>query len=152
MKTKKILRTNICNGKKHDLKLFQESKIELPETATILADSGYQGIHKIHPNSQTPIKKPRKETKTKTKNKDKTNKTNPNPEETNETTTQTTKLTQEQKASNKKLSSKRITVEHINREIKIFKIMSERYRNRRKRYGLRLNLISGIYNFELGLN
>jgi hypothetical protein len=37
-----------------------------------------------------------------------------------------TKLTKEQKASNKKLSSQRITVEHINREIKIFKITSER--------------------------
>jgi hypothetical protein len=28
-------------------------------------------------------------------------------------------------------------------------IVSERYRNRRKRFGLRFNLIAGIYNFEL---
>ncbi|MCL2853878.1 MAG: IS5/IS1182 family transposase, partial [Defluviitaleaceae bacterium] len=31
-----------------------------------------------------------------------------------------------------------------------FKILAERYRNRRKRFGLRLNLLAGICNFELG--
>ncbi len=40
-------------------------------------------------------------------------------------------------------------VEHIIREIKIFKILSYPYRNRRKRFGLRVNLIAAIYNFEL---
>jgi hypothetical protein len=29
--------------------------------------------------------------------------------------------------------------------------MSSRYRNRRRRFGLRLNLIAGIYNYELSL-
>jgi hypothetical protein len=29
--------------------------------------------------------------------------------------------------------------------------LSERYRNRRKRFGLRLNLIAGLYNYELKL-
>jgi len=33
--------------------------------------------------------------------------------------------------------------------MKRFKILSDRYRNRRKRFGLRLNLIAGIYNYEL---
>jgi len=28
-------------------------------------------------------------------------------------------------------------------------VISERYRNRRKRFGLRFNLIAGIYNYEL---
>ena len=31
-------------------------------------------------------------------------------------------------------------------------LMSDRYRNRRKRFGLRFNLIAGIYNFEVGKN
>ena len=34
-------------------------------------------------------------------------------------------------------------------QIKIFRILSERYRNRRKRFGLRFNLIAVIYNSEL---
>nr|WP_084763132.1 MULTISPECIES: hypothetical protein [Nostocales] len=41
--------------------------------------------------------------------------------------------------------------EHINRKLKIFKILSDRYRNRRKRFGLRFNLIAGLYNYELRL-
>lgn len=34
--------------------------------------------------------------------------------------------------------------------IKRFKIISDRYRNRRKRFGLRFNLIAAVYNMELG--
>lgn len=134
LKSKRILRTNFCNGKKHDLKLFKETQISLPSTAKLIGDSGYQGLDKIHTNSQTPHKKPLRKRKTKD---------NPKPKATH--------LTPEQKQQNKELSSQRIRVEHVNREIKIFKITSERYRNRRKRFGLRVNLISGIYNFELGL-
>ncbi|MCC8467272.1 MAG: IS5/IS1182 family transposase, partial [Rickettsia endosymbiont of Eriopis connexa] len=33
--------------------------------------------------------------------------------------------------------------------LKRFKIISDKYRNRQKRFGLRFNLIAGIYNFEL---
>ena len=41
------------------------------------------------------------------------------------------------------------SLEHINRRFKIFKILAERYRNRRRRYGLRCNLIAALYNYEL---
>jgi hypothetical protein len=34
----------------------------------------------------------------------------------------------------------------------IFRILGERYRNRRKRFGLRFNLIAAIINFELVLH
>ncbi|SPR06337.1 IS5 family transposase ISOt6 [Orientia tsutsugamushi] len=33
--------------------------------------------------------------------------------------------------------------------LKQFKIIADKYQNRRKRFALRFNLISGIYNFEL---
>jgi len=36
--------------------------------------------------------------------------------------------------------------------LKVFRILSERYRNRRKRFPLRFNLIAAIYNFELSLS
>ena len=32
---------------------------------------------------------------------------------------------------------------------RVFRIMGERYRNRRKRFGLRLNLIAGLLNHQL---
>lgn len=59
------------------------------------------------------------------------------------------KLTPEQKKANQELSKKRIMIEHINRKLKIFKILSSRYRNKRRNFRLRFNLISGIYNYEL---
>ena len=43
---------------------------------------------------------------------------------------------------------KRVVVEHVIGHIKKNKILSTKYRNRRKRFGLRFNLICGIYNYE----
>ncbi|MFW9619159.1 MAG: IS5/IS1182 family transposase, partial [Sulfurospirillum sp.] len=34
--------------------------------------------------------------------------------------------------------------------IKTFKILGEKYRNRRKRFGLRFNLICALVNFDRG--
>ena len=87
-----------------------------------LANSGYLGITQLHKNSQIPAKK---------------SKLHP--------------LTKEQKTYNHKLSSERILVENVIRSLKIFRILSERYRNRRKRFGLRFNLIAAIYNLELAI-
>jgi hypothetical protein len=42
-------------------------------------------------------------------------------------------------------------IEHINRSLKIFKILSSRYRNRRRRYGLRCNVLAALYKYELAL-
>ena len=63
-------------------------------------------------------------------------------------TKQERKLTREQRLENRALSRRRIVIEHINRRLKIFKILSERYRNRGRRFGLRFNLICAIYNYE----
>jgi len=41
-------------------------------------------------------------------------------------------------------------IEHVNRSLKVFKILSSRYQNRR-RYGLPCNLLSALYNSELAL-
>src|SRR3990167_6678212 len=53
--------------------------------------------------------------------------------------------------SDHELSSKRTLNEHIIGRIKRFKIVADKYRNRRKRFGLRFNLISAICNFELAI-
>ncbi|HEY9877581.1 MAG TPA: IS5/IS1182 family transposase, partial [Leptolyngbyaceae cyanobacterium] len=37
------------------------------------------------------------------------------------------------------------------RKLKRFRIFSSRYRNRRRRFGLRLHLLAGILNFEQSL-
>ena len=122
LKTRKIITLRHGKGRVHDFKLFKKTKVKLPKTSKMLADKGYQGILKIHENSVTPIKKP-----------------------------QGGKLTKEQKRYNRELNQLRVAVEHVNRRLKIFKILSYQYRNRHNRFGLRASLIAGIYNYELAV-
>jgi transposase len=121
-KTQEIIATAFGNGRQHDFQLFKTSRSALPAHVCSLADAGYQGLADLHSNSRTPAKK---------------SKLHP--------------LTKEQKASNRKLSHERILVENVIRRLKIFRILSERYRNRRKRFSLRFNLIAAIHNLELSL-
>jgi len=97
-------------------------KLGINPKIKILADSGYQGLKLLYQSAKTPIK---------------SSKYKP--------------LTRWQKLYNKILSSRRVVVENIIRSVKIFRILVEKYRNRRKRFGLRFNLIAGIYNWELVL-
>jgi hypothetical protein len=60
-------------------------------------------------------------------------------------------LTKEDKKNNRKISSERVLNENVIGLVKRFKIVNDKYRNRRKRFGLRFNLICGIYNYELSL-
>ena len=121
-KSTEIICTAFSNGRTHDFSLFKKSKIGMNEKLELLGDKGYQGIKKIHNNSRTPLKK--------TKNKT---------------------LSQAEKLLNRQLAKSRIIIENIHRSLNIFRILSSRYRNRRRRFGLRFNLIAGIYNYELSL-
>jgi hypothetical protein len=58
-------------------------------------------------------------------------------------------LTKEDKKFNKDIASGRVLNENVIAMTKRFKIVSDRYRNRRKRFGLRFNLIAAIYNLEI---
>jgi len=116
--TGKILSVDVEKGRVHDYKFFKESKARRKVLLSkVLADLGYLGIKKICPNAQIPNKKKKN-----------------------------TKLTKDEKKENHELSSKRIIVEQINAKIKVFKITKYPYRNRRKRFGLRMNLICAIIN------
>jgi hypothetical protein len=53
--------------------------------------------------------------------------------------------------NNTTIASQRAGNEHAIGFIKRFKIVCERYRHRRQRFGLRFSLIAGICNFELAL-
>lgn len=115
----KILSVRCEKGHVHDFKIFKNSKLSIANQVTILADSGYQGIEKIHANSKIPHKNTKK-----------------NP------------LTKIQKQENKDLSKQRIPVEHINRRCKIFRITKEVYRGKHKNYSKVWNIVSGIVNIR----
>ena len=97
------------------------SRRNIGQAGKILAGSGYQGLTKMYSQVQTP----RKSSKLKP-------------------------LTLENKAYNNTLSKERTKVENIFAKVKTFKMFSTTYRNRRKRFGLRMNLIADIINRELG--
>lgn len=118
--TGEIICTFFGQGGSHDFKIFKLSKLKIRKELICLGDKGYQGIKKYHNKSLTPKKKPKN-----------------------------SRLSQKDKRQNQQLARQRIIIEHINRKLKIFRILSEKYRNRRRRFGLRFNLIAGLYNYEL---
>lgn len=77
-------------------------------------------MHRLFGGASLPVKKPRNET-----------------------------LSHEQKQSNREQKQKRVCIEHTMRRLKVFKILSYRYRNHRKRFALRFNLIAALLNRDL---
>jgi hypothetical protein len=114
-----IVCTFFGKGRRHDFKLYQASGVRFAPQTESLQDKGYQGIQRLHSNSRLPHKKPRGG-----------------------------QLGQVQKAENRALARQRVVIEQVNRCLKIFRILAERYRNRRRRFGLRCNLIAALYNYE----
>jgi uncharacterized membrane protein len=62
--------------------------------------------------------------------------------------TKNNKLSIEDKKNNHELSSQRVKCENIIGFMKRFKIISTKYRNRRRKANLRINLIASICNYE----
>ena len=100
-------------------KFMISNKIHLKLGVQITADSGYQGITKLQTNSVLPQK---------------SSKNRP--------------LSKQDRKQNRSISRKRIAVEHVIALVKRFRILSERYRNRRKCFSLRFSLNAGSCNFE----
>ena len=53
----KILCVAAVAGKTHDFALFKKTRLAVAPHLELLADTGYQGVDKLHPNSKTPHKK-----------------------------------------------------------------------------------------------
>ena len=110
-------------GATHDFALFKQGK-PLPEDIPVLADSGYQGIKKFHKKSFIPFKKDKN-----------------TPRE----------VAKEERRYHRRLSRLRVKVENVIREVKTFRIIGEKYRNRRKRYNLKAldqHLFPCVINFS----
>ena len=119
LKNGEIICLTFANGKKRDFRLFKDSRVHIRPEIVLEADTGYQGLVRLHTNSLLPKKRSKKHP-----------------------------LTKQQRRENHKISSSRIFVEHAIRFVKRFRILSERYRNRKNRFALRFSLIAGICNFE----
>jgi hypothetical protein len=110
------------HGSVHDFTVFKGEK-RPPKESRLFVDSGYQGIADIHQNADFPYKS--------RKNKP---------------------LDRCEKAYNTALSRLRVKVEHVFAQLKTFKILADRYRNKRRRYGVKFNIIAGIVNLKNGFS
>lgn len=117
-----ITATFFGKGQTHDYKLFQLSRVRLGKHLKLRADLGYWGLQTESLNVILPLKNSKLH-----------------------------QLTKAEKQINRALARRRVKVENIIRRLKVFRILSERYRHRRKRFGLRFNLIAGLHNYELKL-
>ena len=104
-------------GSEHDFKIFKYMHPDYSKENTIFVDKGYIGIDKIHSNSIIPIRASKNH-----------------------------KLNEIEKWYNIEVSKVRIAVEHVNAFVKKFKMVSTRYRNRRRNFKLHMTLIlNNIY-------
>jgi hypothetical protein len=107
-------------GSVHDFEIHK-TEPPVPKQTRVFVDSGYQGLDKLHTQTELPYK-----------------------------ATKTKPLDEEEKEYNQALSRIRVIVEHILGDIKTFRIIADRYRNKRKRYDIKFKIIAGIVNLKNG--
>lgn len=59
-KSKKIICTSFSKGRKHDFRVFKESKIAFHKEINFVTDGGYQRLKKLHARTQCLKEKARK--------------------------------------------------------------------------------------------
>jgi hypothetical protein len=112
--------SKVHGGRTHDFTIRKKGKPFSRESVKVV-DSGFQGLQKREQNVWLPFKGTKKKP-----------------------------LTKDQKSHNKALAQLRIKIENKIGEMKVFQILSQRYRNFQKRLHLRLNVIAGLVNMKHG--
>ncbi|MGB3917842.1 MAG: transposase family protein [Thiothrix litoralis] len=112
---------NTHSGKKHDKKIADEEKTQLPAGSVILRDLGFKGCDMgINVIIIEPKKKPRKKC-----------------------------LTDKEKADNRRISSARVVVEHIISGIKRCRCLKDVYRNLKEAFDdLIMEVACGLHNLR----
>lgn len=109
-------------GSKHDKACADEANYTFPAGSTLFQDTGFQGYAPEGASTEQPTKKPRGK-----------------------------ELSPEQKEENRKISSKRILVEHSIGGIKIFQSVSTIFRNIKEGFeDLVMETVCGLFNFIRG--
>lgn len=117
-----LILTPSKHGRVHDKKLADKNLLahHIPDTVAIIADTGFQGLQKSHPNVLLPKKKPRGGF-----------------------------LTDEEKSMNRLISSVRMAVEHAIGGMKRFRCVSDVYRNKNGLDDRFVNVAAGLWNLHL---
>lgn len=109
-------------GRKHDYRIYKKNHPQLPNEVTTMFDLGFLGVEDDYPKqkSSLPIKKEKG-----------------------------CKLTTEEREYNKNHSAKRMIIEHTICRIKKYRIMSDAFRNRLRKYDRISNMVSGLVNYRI---
>lgn len=116
-----IFLSETCGGSRHDKRIVDETPYPLPEGSELLQDLGFLGFTLEGVHVQTPARKPRGG-----------------------------ELSEEQKAANHALASRRVPIEHVNSSVKRLRILKEPCRLFKA--GVRdllMEIGSALHNFRL---
>jgi DDE superfamily endonuclease len=110
-------------GRKHDYNVYKKNHPELPKNVVRLFDLGFLGVEKDYPKhkSSLPIKKEKG----------------------------CSELTVHQKEYNHNHSQKRVVIEHAICKLKKYRIMTDVFRNRLRKYDKASDIISGLVNYRI---
>lgn len=110
-------------GRKHDYNIYKRNHPNIPKQVITVVDLGYLGVEKDFPEqlSALPYKKKRNQKE----------------------------LSQEEKEYNTIHSKKRIIVEHTISRLKKYKIMSDIFRNKLRKYNKVSDIVSGLVNYRI---
>jgi hypothetical protein len=109
-------------GRKHDYDIYKSNHLVIPKEVVNVYDLGYLGVEKDFPDqlSALPYRKKR--------NQD---------------------LSQQEKEYNKIYSRKRIVIEHTICRLKKYRIMSDTFRNRLRKYNRISDIVTGLVNYRM---
>ncbi len=109
-------------GRRHDYDIYKEEHHVTPKEVVNVFDLGYLGIEKDFPEqlSSIPIRKKKN-----------------------------VELSQEEKEHNKNHSRRRIVIEHAICRLKKYRIMSDIFRNKLRKYNRISELVSGLVNYRM---
>ena len=106
-------------GRIHDFELLKQARLRIASTIEKYGDAGYQGLAKLFANGFTPIKKPKGR-----------------------------ELTADENAYNRELSRLRVSIEHVNRRCKIFRIVKDTYRGKHRQYQKTWTVVAAFVNIR----
>ncbi len=109
-------------GRRHDYDIYKENHPITPKEVVNIFDLGYLGVEKDFPEQKSYI---------------------PNRKKRNQ------ELSKEEKEYNKSHSRKRIVIEHTICRLKKYKIMSDIFRNRLRKYNRISDIVAGLVNYRI---
>jgi hypothetical protein len=118
-----IYKSDHKNGRRHDYDIYKEHHPVTPKEVVNVFDLGYYGVEKDYPEqlSSLPYRKKRNQQE----------------------------LSQEEKEYNVVHSKRRIVIEHTICRLKKFRILSDVFRNRLRKYNKISDITSGLVNYRI---